>query len=68
MTDLDTDNLLSFCLELADESDRISMDFFNQNNIATEQKNDGSLVTVADKTIEEYLRNRMLGNHSMNTN
>ncbi|MCH2658003.1 MAG: histidinol-phosphatase [Dehalococcoidia bacterium] len=59
MTDLDTDNLLSFCLELADESDRISMDFFNQNNITTEQKNDGSLVTVADKTIEEYLRNRI---------
>ena len=59
MTDLDTEDFLSFCLELADESDQIAMNFFNQNNITTEQKSDGSLVTVADKTIEEHLRNRI---------
>ena len=59
MTDLNTEDLLSFCLKLADEADRIAMNFFDQGNIASEQKNDGSLVTVADKTIEEYLRGRI---------
>tara|TARA_B100000700_G_scaffold324529_1_gene430900 strand:- start:5385 stop:6182 length:798 start_codon:yes stop_codon:yes gene_type:complete len=59
LTDLNTDNLLSFCLELADEADQIAMNFFTQNNIAIDTKKDGSLVTAADKAIEDHLRSRI---------
>ena len=43
--------------ELADAADLIAMDFFHrQNELAVEQKGDGSFVTAADKAVEAELR------------
>ncbi|RLT33956.1 MAG: histidinol-phosphatase [Chloroflexi bacterium] len=53
-----TSELLAFALELADEADRFAMSFY-RGDLGTEQKADGTLVTRADRAIEEHLRQRI---------
>jgi len=54
----DTASLLQFALDLADEADEISMRYY-RGELGTEQKRDGSLVTLADKEVEAHLRARI---------
>lgn len=58
MTEDDTASLLRFALDLADEADAISMRYY-RGELGTEQKADGSLVTRADREVEEHLRSRI---------
>jgi histidinol-phosphatase len=58
MTTDDTASLLQFALDLADEADEISMRYY-RGELGTEQKRDGSLVTLADKEVEAHLRARI---------
>ena len=49
---------LAFALELADESDQIAMRWFSRDpDVST--KVDGTLVTIADREIEQALRRRI---------
>jgi histidinol-phosphatase len=54
----DSPSLLRFALDLAGEANDISMRFY-RGDLGTEQKPDGSLVTRADKAVEEHLRSRI---------
>ena len=58
MTDPTTADLLAFALDLADEADRIAMSFY-RGDLGTERKADGTLVTRADRAVEEHLRQRI---------
>lgn len=58
MTEDDTASIVRFALDLADEADAISMRYF-RGELGTEAKADGSLVTRADKEVEEHLRARI---------
>ena len=58
----DTQPLLAFALELADEADRVSMGFY-RGELGTEAKADGSLVTLADKAVEARLRELILARY-----
>jgi len=58
VTQPDTASLLQFALDLADEADEISMRYY-RGELGTEQKLDGSLVTLADKQVEAHLRARI---------
>ncbi len=49
---------LTLALDLADAADEISMKYFSRNP-ETSIKKDGSLVTVADREIEEVIRTRI---------
>ena len=53
-----TADLLAFALALADEADRLSMSFY-RGDLGTEQKQDGTLVTRADRAVEAMLRERI---------
>lgn len=63
MSEPDTASLLQFALDLADEADAISMRYYRSGSgeLGTEQKQDGSLVTLADKEVEAHLRARIEG-------
>ena len=50
-----TTDLLGFALDLADEADRIAMSYY-RGDIGTQQKPDGTLVTLADRAVEQFLR------------
>ena len=58
MTEDDTASVLRFALDLADEADAISMRYY-RGDLGTEHKADGSLVTRADREVEEHLRTRI---------
>lgn len=58
MSEDDTASLLRFALDLADEADAISMRYY-RGELGTEAKADGSLVTKADREVEEQLRARI---------
>ena len=58
MSEDDTASILRFALDLADEADEISMRYY-RGELGTEQKADGSLVTRADREVEEHLRARI---------
>ena len=60
MSEPDTASMLQFALDLADEADEISMRYY-RGELGTEQKLDGSLVTLADKEVEAHLRARIEG-------
>ncbi|MBT5772907.1 MAG: histidinol-phosphatase [Dehalococcoidia bacterium] len=60
MSESDTASMLQFALDLADEADEISMRYY-RGELGTEQKRDGSLVTLADKEVEAHLRARIEG-------
>src|SRR5437763_16649675 len=49
---------LSFALELAGESDEIAMRWFSRDPDVS-LKEDGTLVTIADREIEQMLRRRI---------
>jgi len=44
--------------QIADEADRIAMEYFRSERLAAKRKHDGSVVTVADRAIEEMARER----------
>jgi histidinol-phosphatase len=54
-----TAEMLSFALDLADEADHLTMQYF-RGDTGTEAKQDGTLVTRADKEAETYLRSRII--------
>lgn len=58
MSEDDTASLLRFALDLADEADAISKRYY-RGELGTEAKADGSLVTKADREVEEHLRQRI---------
>lgn len=58
MSEDDTASILRFALDLADEADQISMRYY-RGELGTEAKADGSLVTLADREVEEHLRARI---------
>ena len=58
MSEDDPASLLRFALDLADEADAISMRYY-RGELGTEAKADGSLVTMADREVEEHLRRRI---------
>ncbi|MPZ99045.1 MAG: histidinol-phosphatase [Dehalococcoidia bacterium] len=55
-----TAEMLAFALDLADEADRLTMQYY-RGDAAIQEKADGSLVTRADQETEAYLRRRILG-------
>ncbi|MFB2551896.1 inositol monophosphatase family protein [Ensifer soli] len=58
MSDIDLANIEAFCAELAEGGKAISMRYFRQKT-AFEQKEDLSPVTIADQSIEAYMRERI---------
>lgn len=55
LPDAELRDLLSFALDMADEADRIAMSFY-RGDLGTQTKQDGTLVTRADKAVEARLR------------
>ncbi|MFA7249671.1 MAG: inositol monophosphatase family protein [Dehalococcoidia bacterium] len=53
-----TIDLLGFALDLADEADNIAMSYY-RGDLGTQQKPDGTLVTLADRAVELHLRQRI---------
>lgn len=58
MNNNDRTEMLRFALDLADAADEISMRYY-RNTVDIEQKTDGSLVTNADRDIEEYISSQI---------
>ena len=59
MADPSTADLLAFALALADEADSVALSYYRGGDLGTERKADGSLVTRADRAVEEHLRERI---------
>ena len=53
-----TADLLGFALDLADEADNISMSYY-RGDLGTTEKADGTLVTLADRAVELFLRQQI---------
>ncbi len=57
-----TAELLAFAIDLADEADRVTLSFY-RGDLDTTTKQDGTLVTRADRAAEARLRERILARY-----
>lgn len=59
----DTDALLAFAIELAEQTGKVIQPYFANANLKVERKADSSPVTVADRAAESFMRERISHYH-----